>query len=107
MVYLITKPPNWDVYEGDIINHMRDGRSSIRSGLKELIVAGYITMTRKRVSKTGQFDGYDYDVYETPRTNGGVPVFVMSEDGTSGEPWKMSIYEEQKFMRGERGNYDG
>ena len=63
LLYLLSKPDNWQVYETDIIKHMNDGRSSIRSGIKELLDEGYIHRQQKR-SKDGKFGGYTYTVYE-------------------------------------------
>ena len=63
LLYLLSKPDDWQVYEIDIVNHMKDGRDSIRSGIKELISEKYIERKRVR-NKTGKFEGYEYTVYE-------------------------------------------
>ena len=64
--YLLSKPPDWQVYEKDIVNNMKAGARAVRSGIKELLNAEYIT--RKRVFKeNGQFDGWQYDVYHLPQ----------------------------------------
>lgn len=63
--YLLTRPEDWDVYEKDIISNMKDGAKAVRSGIKELIKAGYVV--RKRLFKdNGQFNGWQYDVFHFP-----------------------------------------
>lgn len=42
MWYLLTKPPGWVIVIEDIVNHMKEGRDSITSSLRELRNAGYI-----------------------------------------------------------------
>lgn len=83
--YLLTRPEDWDVYENDIIAHMKEGQWSIRAGIKELLGAGY--MTRERVFRAnGQFDGWRYDVFHFPVSrgfvvvDGGVPARSETEE---------------------------
>lgn len=63
LVYLLSKPDGWQVYETDIIKSMKDGRDGIRSGLRELVDSGYINRKQKQ-GEDGKFNGYDYEVYE-------------------------------------------
>ena len=65
LIYLLSKPQDWQVYEKDIVNHCTDGKHSIRSGIHELINAGYINRKKHR-NELGQFRGYEYEVYEIP-----------------------------------------
>jgi hypothetical protein len=71
LLYLLSKPDDWKIIEKDIVNHAKDSRDSVRSGLAELIKAGYIVRSgdRNRNSK-GQLADYDYDVYEVPSKDG-------------------------------------
>ena len=46
LIYILSKPYDWQVYEGDIKNHALIGRDAVRSGLKELIRCGYIDFFR-------------------------------------------------------------
>lgn len=64
LIYLLSRPDDWDVYENEIAKNFKDGRDSIRSGLKELIDSGYLTRTRLR--DEGKFKGYEYEVHELP-----------------------------------------
>lgn len=66
LAYLLSKPDDWRVYEDDIVNHFTNGKRAIRSAIKELIERKYMVRSQKR-TKSGKFDGYDYDIYERPR----------------------------------------
>ncbi|OES45385.1 conserved phage C-terminal domain-containing protein [Domibacillus iocasae] len=63
LVYLLSRPDDWQVYESEIIKHSRDGKDSVRNGIKELIEQGYISRSNFRTDN-GKFAGYIYDVYE-------------------------------------------
>jgi hypothetical protein len=69
LLYLLSKPDDWKVYESDIICHSTDGRDSVRSAIKELIENGYIIRSRKRDEK-GRLNSAEYVVYEIPSKNG-------------------------------------
>ena len=64
MLYLLSKPDGWKIYESDVVKHMKDGKASINSGIKELIEAGYIEREQVR-GEGGVFKGYSYTVYES------------------------------------------
>jgi hypothetical protein len=65
MLYLLSKPDDWQVYETDIRNHATDGQTSVSSGIEELMEAKYLERSRIRNEK-GHFKGYEYKVYEVP-----------------------------------------
>ncbi|KAA1039146.1 helix-turn-helix domain-containing protein [Macrococcus equipercicus] len=67
--YMMSKADNWQFYETEIVKNCKDGRDSVRSGIDELVKAGYIVRNRQRDDK-GRLGGYDYDVYETPVQSG-------------------------------------
>lgn len=60
--YLLSLPDDWKIYESEIALHAGDGIKGTRTGIKELINAGYIVRQKKR--EKGKFQGYEYDVYE-------------------------------------------
>ena len=64
LTYLLSKPNDWKVMEANLINSHRNGRDAVRSGLKELIEAGYIE--RKMERKDGKFLCVEYTVHERP-----------------------------------------
>jgi hypothetical protein len=66
LIYLLSKPENWQVFEKDITTHCTDGKDSIRSGIHELMIAGYIKRGKRQRNNLGQLKGYEYEVYEIP-----------------------------------------
>lgn len=66
MAYLMSKPDDWDIRLEDVIAHASDGKTSVYSGIKELVDAGY--MTRTEVRERGQFGGVVYFIYDEPYT---------------------------------------
>ena len=60
LIYLLSKPPNWQVYEQDIIRHSKEGRDAVRVAVKELMTAGYMQKVRQRISN-GKFGSNEYD----------------------------------------------
>lgn len=77
LLYLLSKPNDWKVYEVDVIKHMKDGRDSIRSGIKELVSNGYIHREQS-FDERGKFAGYQYSVYEYKEDN---PFYKSNVDG--------------------------
>ena len=65
LLYIFSRPDDWQIYETEIVKHAKDSRSSVRSGVAELLAAGY--MFREKNREKGKFKGYDYEVYETPQ----------------------------------------
>lgn len=65
LLYLLSRPDDWQVYETEIVKHSSDGLSGLKSGIKELEEVGYIQRNRKRDDK-GRLKEYEYSVYEQP-----------------------------------------
>ncbi|BCU51793.1 hypothetical protein JCM2421_05650 [Staphylococcus auricularis] len=65
LLYLLSKPDDWQIYETELVKHSIDGLSGVKSGIKELEETGYIQRNRKRDSK-GRLKEYEYAVYERP-----------------------------------------
>ena len=71
LIYLLGKPDNWEVSVRHLINQTKNvlgkasGRDGVRSILKELEAAGYLTVDRAR-NDTGVFAGMAYTVCERP-----------------------------------------
>lgn len=65
LLYLLSRPDNWQIYETELEQHSTDGLSGLKSGIKELEEIGYIQRSRKR-DKSGRLNGYEYLVYEQP-----------------------------------------
>lgn len=101
MLYLLSKPPDWEVQFSDIERQGNFGRERRKRILAELEKAGYFTREMKR--QKGKFE-YDYQVHETPQTQQpstgeprtGYPSTVEPS------PEKPSIYKEQKEQKTDR-----
>lgn len=79
--YLLARSDDWEVYQSQLASLGPDGRSAVRSGIKELREAGFL---ERRVVRDddGQFDGYEYVVYER-RHSPGISETENSEIGKS------------------------
>ncbi|KKB24956.1 conserved phage C-terminal domain-containing protein [Staphylococcus carnosus] len=69
LLYLLSRPDDWKIYETELKKHATDGRDSLRTEIKELEEAGYICRTRIRDEK-GHFKEYEYQVFELPNQVG-------------------------------------
>lgn len=86
--YLLSKPEDWKTYIKEVANNGKDGVKSIRSGIKELIDAGYVVRTTER--DNGVITDWVYYVYDKPVNNVDNPPlsqkvevgFVEVEKGT-------------------------
>lgn len=65
LLYLLSRPDDWQIYETELVRHSTDGLSGLKTGIKELEKVGYIQRTRKRDDK-GRLKEYEYVVYEKP-----------------------------------------
>jgi hypothetical protein len=63
--YLLSFPPDWHFDLNWIADRVKDGISAIRSAINELISFGYVRRVIRR-SPSGQFQAWDYEVYERP-----------------------------------------
>jgi hypothetical protein len=63
LIYLLSLPDNWQIYVSDLINRAPDKETSVRTGLKELEKAGYLTKQRTRDSK-GKITGTEWIIHE-------------------------------------------
>ena len=84
LLYLLSRPDDWQIYTAEIKKHMKDGIKSINTGIHELIEYGYIKRSKKR-QDSGVFNGYEYIVYETPTempfSENGLSANGFSENG--------------------------
>ena len=87
LLYLLSRPDDWQIYTAEIKKHMKDGIKSINTGIHELIEYGYIKRSKKR-QDSGVFNGYEYIVYETPTempfSENGLSANGFSENGKTG-----------------------
>lgn len=62
MTYILSLPDDWAIYIDQLIKTSKDGEGSFRSGLDELIKAGYIK--RYPIIEKGQIVAWQTEVYE-------------------------------------------
>lgn len=65
--YLITRPDGWVVNQSDLCGRSLDGQESLRSGINELILAGYLFRIQKR-DKNKRISAWGYLATETKQT---------------------------------------
>jgi DnaD/phage-associated family protein len=81
MGYLLSKPDNWKTYIADLEKRSKDGRDSVRAGIKELEQRGYLVKVQVR-DENGKFKGWEYEVREIPeQTENGLTEIGKSEFG--------------------------
>ena len=95
---MLSLPENWDYSIRGLVSLSRDGEDSVRNGLHELERAKYVVRKRRR-SPSGQWDGYDYFVYEKPQTPD--PDNPQPGDPGQGKPAQVSPAQEEP-MTGNR-----
>lgn len=64
LVYLISRPDNWNVSLRMLSKHRQIGREKTQRIINDLIAAGYIKRKRVRDPETNQFAGIEYVVFE-------------------------------------------
>lgn len=64
LLYLLSKPHDWETNLEDIAAHMRDGIDSIKSGLKELKQSRHIV--KIAIRENGKISGWETLVFEEP-----------------------------------------
>lgn len=62
---ILSLPDDWRISIEGMTQFSADGKDAIRSAIRELTDAGYITRAQTH-SEAGTFSGYDYLVHETP-----------------------------------------
>lgn len=80
LAYLLSLPEDWHIYETEISEHSTDGIKAVRSGIKELISAGYISRSSQR-NPSGKFMGYEYLVYDKPHNQANLTIMPKTENG--------------------------
>lgn len=64
---MLSLPDEWNYSINGLVTLSKDGKDSVMKALNELEQFGYLIRT-KCINEKGQFDGYDYDIYEKPNT---------------------------------------
>lgn len=93
MLYLLSRPNDWIVRMTDLIKRSTDGAKSTRTGIHELLRAGYMTREQKR-AQDGQWGLITIIVHEIPvpkaertlpqkrrRSSGNRPTLPLTQNG--------------------------
>lgn len=98
---ILSLPDDWRISIEGMTQFSADGKDAIRSAIRELTDAGYITRAQTH-SEAGTFSGYDYIVHETPATSpsSGFPTMEKpttekptTENPTTGNPTQRNTEE--------------
>lgn len=67
LIYLLSKPPDWQVNIKDLINQGHGGKSSVQKAMKSLVEFGYAVLKRSQDPlNPGRLLGSRYHIYEEP-----------------------------------------
>jgi len=78
LIFLLSKPDSWCFNYPDILKYNKIGIKSIKSAIKELISAGFIS-THQHRNNDGRFLYYNYTVYETSFLSSSTKTTVQPE----------------------------
>lgn len=67
LMYLLSKPEDWQTNISDIVNHGTDGRDAVLSGIKELKAAGYLKKVRVICPDTKRVVRWETHVFDEPQ----------------------------------------
>ena len=62
---MLTLPDDWRYNISGLTSLIKEGKTTVRTTLRELREAGYVVVTKVKNENTGLFE-YTYDIYETP-----------------------------------------
>ncbi len=67
LIYVLSKPKDWNIRISDLVNKSPlEGITSIRSGIEELVLAGYAELCNDYDKKTNRLTGRYYVFYHKP-----------------------------------------
>lgn len=77
--YLWSMSDGWDFRVNEVSGHAKDGRDSLRAGLKELEEYGYLKRHYKQ-NNGGKLDGYEWILNDSPATGKSAENSIESND---------------------------
>lgn len=66
LTQIYSLPDDWNYSIRGLASLFKDSKDAVNNALNELIKHGYVVRTQ-RVGENGQYEGYEYDIYETPQ----------------------------------------
>ena len=67
LCYLLSRPENWRVVPNQLRARFKLGEHKFQRLMRELVAAGHARKRQRRDKLTKQWNGSEYDVYETPQ----------------------------------------
>lgn len=101
--YCMSKPDDWVFHVHQLVSTLKEGVTAIRGCIKELEKHGYIIKSQKKKER-GQFDSFDYEVYETSRFKKSLPQsgFPHADDPlTENQPLLSNNLNQSSSLRSE------
>ena len=86
---MLSLPNDWDYSIKGLVDYSIDSKDSVMSGLKELEEFGYLKRTMVKNDK-GQFEGYDYNVFEKPQRENPYAENPNTENPNSENPTQLN-----------------
>lgn len=65
LLYIMSRPDNWDISTADIVAHMKEGQEAVRSGINELRQYGYMKLEYIQ-AENGQMQGTTWNAADWP-----------------------------------------
>ena len=93
-VYLWSQSDEWEFNEVEVARHAPDGRSSLRTGLKELEKYGYLERERAR-NKVGQVSSSKWTLHEKPMSK--KPMFENPTQANPTQENRTQRYHQEKI----------
>ena len=84
LAYLLSKPDDWHVYPGHLVNAGPEGRTAVTTALRELQDCGYYTRERTR-NAFGCWETSDTTIYEVPPEVEPTDQFPAAGEAATGE----------------------
>ena len=116
LLYLASKPDTWNFFMDDISKHFTDGLTAIKSAVKEIEKAGYLTRIKVKDEETGHFKGYNWilDYRETRRSenppvgepNGRVEGGYSNKEGSKNDYSKNEVSNTKQHTNKESVGFD-
>lgn len=106
LAYLLSKPDNWKVIVGNLVNTSTDGKKAIYSGLKELKDCGYYKKIPIRDENGRKIIWWESTIYENPE----LPEMLKTEENSGVSLFPPFVHVENEdiqnvfIQNGERNN---
>ena len=89
LAYLLSKPDDWKVIVGNLVNSSKDGKASVYAGLKELKQCGYYEKVPVRNEQGTRIIRWESTVYE-------VPISLLTDFQEVDNQDKGNLYQENR-----------